>query len=202
MTAAKKPEAVEQAELLGAKVEEEIVPFTSTPAFTLTTYVSMSGRDHTLSMNAFTLQELDEKLAGIELWLDSHDAKAKVSGKATIEDGDEMSIDCPQAVVIRRPDARWEIQFFSMYGDKLGEWPTLKLIMPKDELWNQYGEILSAYNLAELPATISVDWKVYYKLGRETGKFDADGNPTRYKDVLRFVEQDAPKAEAAEDVPF
>jgi hypothetical protein len=89
-----------------------------------------------------------------------------------------------------------------MFGSKLGEWPTLKLIMPKDELWAQYGQILSDYDLAELPATITGSWKVYYKLGLETGKFDADGNPTRYKDVLRFVEQDAPKAEAPEDVPF
>lgn len=187
MTAAKKPEAVQEAEKLGGKVEE-LAPFTNTPAYELTTYVSMSGRDHTLKLNAYTLQELDERLEGIEAWLQVHGAKAKVSTHATVEDDEELSFDCPSMTMIRRPDTKWELQFFKMYGSKLGEWPEMRLVMPKDEMWAAYGHILSEYNFAELPATYDVNWKVFYKLGRETGRFDQAGNPTRYKDVVRFID--------------
>jgi len=177
-------QAVQQA--LDTKVDLGQIP-TEFP-FSMLTYVSINGVDRTVGIKAESIEQFTDRYNKITMWLTDHGAKAKVSTKATVEEGGELSFDCVQFLMSKREDGKARLDFYKLYGSNVGDYPECSLIMEKDEMWLQYGEILGEYDLAELPKRWDCNWKVVYVLGRETGKFNKAGEPTRYRDVLRFYD--------------
>ncbi len=118
--------------------------------------------------------------------------KPVLKGGTTVKDEQlgETTFDCPMIRFAREDSGKFMIQFFKVLGDgSLSQWPEVKHTADQAEAWDILEPMLSqeqADQLKDLPARVEGEWEVTFKMGRPTGKLLDSGEPSYYKDLIRF----------------
>lgn len=145
-------------------------------------------RGYDVYFSGFDTRELDALLDRLE----GMGAKPVLKGGTTVKDeqAGETTFDCPMIRFSREDSGRFMIQFFKVLGDgSLSQWPEVKHSAEKSEAWDILEPILTAEQadqLKDLPARVEGEWQVTFKMGRPTGKLLDSGEPSYYKDLIRF----------------
>jgi len=78
----------------------------------------------------------------------------------------------------RKKDGKYLLGLYEMFGDKVGQWPSLKFTAGQTEMWDMIGHVFGDYDFTSLP--VEHECKVFadWKWGREKPKGEG-----RYKDL-------------------
>ena len=101
----------------------------------------------------------------------------------------EIAIEVIEFGLAKRPDGKFQLELFTkLTNDKVGKYPTIRYVAEREGMWTMAGALLEPYvkQPSDLPIRAQCLWHAYYTLGRETGKTDSEGKPTRYKDLTRL----------------
>ena len=102
--------------------------------------------------------------------------------------GGELALDVVEFGLSKRTDGKYQLELYAnLANGQVGKYPSLRHVVDRDDMWAMVGHLLEPYvkQPSDLPLRAGVLWRAWYKLGRETGKTDAEGKATRYKDLVR-----------------
>lgn len=144
------------------------------------------------SANVRIAQSGFEVLYTLRGW-DEHDVKERMAALiASLAGGQEIAVgyipqtadgpqtfECPMFELARRTDGKMELRLFPLLGNgQVGQYPEVRYTAEREAMWEMLKPVLGDTELGELPVKKVCNWKVTYKLGRETPKGG------RYKDLL------------------
>ena len=126
---------------------------------------------------------------------DEHDVKERMAAFiASMAGGPEIAVgyipqtadgpqtfECPMFELARRTDGKLDLHLFPMLGNgQAGQYPEVRYVAEREAMWAMLKPMLGDTELGELPVKKVCNWKVTYKLGRETPKGG------RYKDLQKI----------------
>jgi hypothetical protein len=113
---------------------------------------------------------------------------ARPQQQAPAPAGGELALDVVEFGLSKRTDGKYQLELYThLANGQVGKYPSLRHVVDRDDMWAMIGHLLEPYvkQPSDLPIRAGVLWRAWYKLGRETGKTDTEGKPTRYRDLVR-----------------